>query len=86
MRVRGHFEGDAQKYRPTEELADLIHSDPLRRARKALLDAGSSEAEIDLVDARVKRRVLESVEQARKGSEPDFETALLGVYSNGRAL
>jgi pyruvate dehydrogenase E1 component alpha subunit len=86
MRVRGHFEGDAQKYRPAEQLADLIHSDPLRRARKALLDAGSSEAEIDLVDARVKRRVLESVEQARKGSEPDFETAVLDVYSNGLAL
>ena len=85
-RVRGHFEGDAQKYRPAVQLADLESSDPIRRAREVLFEAGGSEAEINGVDARVIQRVAEAIEQARKGTDPDFEAAVLDVYAKSSAL
>ena len=58
----------------------------LRRAREVLFEAGGSEAEINGVDARVIQRVAEAIEQARKGTDPDFEAAVLDVYAKSSAL
>lgn len=77
-RVRGHFEGDAQKYRDAGELEDLNARDPLASARAALEQHGVDVAAIDQAcDARVEA----AIEDARADALPAFESAIQDVYS-----
>jgi acetoin:2,6-dichlorophenolindophenol oxidoreductase subunit alpha len=39
-RWHGHFEGDPQKYRPAEELADARSKDPIELLKRRILDKG----------------------------------------------
>lgn len=80
LRVRGHFEGDAQKYR-TMDGAEVDDHDPLLVAARALRAEGVS-AE-DLADARrhVDIEIDQAVEDAKKGSAPSFADALVDVYA-----
>lgn len=80
-RVRGHFEGDAQKYRDADEINGLDAHDPLGRARLALQAAGTPEAELDAIDARIAAQVEAAVEAARADALPSFEAAVADVYT-----
>jgi acetoin:2,6-dichlorophenolindophenol oxidoreductase subunit alpha len=80
-RVRGHYEGDPQKYRPAEELAELDAGDPLVRARAALEAAGVEARALVAIDEEVESRVAQAVARARAEPEPVFEDALAGVYT-----
>lgn len=80
-RVRGHFEGDAQKYRAETEIAGLEAHDPLRIAGERLLKAGLEQAELDRIEAEVAARVDGAVAAARKGAHAAFEPALNDVYT-----
>ena len=84
-RVRGHYEGDPQKYRPAEELAALEAGDPIAIARRALVAAGVESRELDALDEAVEQATAQSIERARAASEPAFDEALLGVYATGSA-
>jgi len=80
LRVRGHFEGDAQKYR-TMDGAEVDDHDPLLVAARALRAEGVSDE--DLAEARrlVDIEIGQAVEDAKKGSPPSFADALIDVYA-----
>jgi pyruvate dehydrogenase E1 component alpha subunit len=82
-RVRGHFEGDPQKYREDGE-GDPA-ADPLARSLVRLGEAGVDGAEIDAIAAEVEREVEAAVEAARAAPAADFEAAQADVYTPGRA-
>jgi pyruvate dehydrogenase E1 component alpha subunit len=84
-RVRGHFEGDAQKYRDAAEFAAFEAKDPLARTRAELLGLGASSSEIEAVDAGVADRIQATIARARRAALPDFEAALRDVYTPGAA-
>lgn len=79
-RVRGHYEGDPQKYRDPAEIAALSETDPLVAARKQLIAQGVAEAEVQDIDGEVLTEVRGAVERARTDALPEFEQALRDVY------
>jgi acetoin:2,6-dichlorophenolindophenol oxidoreductase subunit alpha len=80
-RVRGHFEGDPQKYRDAGEFDDIGRKDPLRRAADELRALGIAEADIAAADEAARRSVDDAVTAARAGTAPVPEAALADVYS-----
>jgi pyruvate dehydrogenase E1 component alpha subunit len=80
-RVRGHYEGDPQKYRDAEELGTLDDADPVRRTRVMLSEAGVAEMRIDEIDEKVDADIDAAIQQARQDSEPSYEAALRDVYT-----
>ena len=84
-RVRGHFEGDAQRYRTSDELDALGERDPIRIAARRLADMGVPESELAAVAAEAERQVAEAMSAARRGREPDFGAALADVCTLAKA-
>jgi acetoin:2,6-dichlorophenolindophenol oxidoreductase subunit alpha len=84
-RVRGHFEGDAQKYRSPEELAGLAERDPIRVAAGRLAQMGVSESELAEIAAEAEDEVEKAMSAARGGCDPDFAAALADVYTTAKA-
>jgi len=80
-RVRGHFEGDAQKYRSAEELGQLADRDPIRIAGGRLARMGASEIELAETAAEAEGEVEKAMSAARSGRDPDFAAALADVYT-----
>jgi pyruvate dehydrogenase E1 component alpha subunit len=80
-RVRGHFEGDPQKYRDAGESEALASRDPLRIAAEQLAREGITEEALATVRAEVEARVTEAVDVARGGNDPDFLAAQGDVYA-----
>ena len=80
-RVRGHFEGDPQKYRNAGEFAHIERNDPLARAEQELRMMGAAEADIAAAGETARRRVDEAVAAARAGTAPVPAAALADVYS-----
>ena len=79
--MRGHFEGDPQKYRDAAEIADTERRDPIKRAEQDLRALGVPEAEIAAAAETARRRVDDAVAAARAGSAPAPADALADVYS-----
>jgi acetoin:2,6-dichlorophenolindophenol oxidoreductase subunit alpha len=84
-RVRGHFEGDPQKYRDAGEFEDIGRKDPIKRAADELRGLGVPDTEIAAADDAARRRVDEAVAAARAGTAPSPAAALADVYSPGAA-
>lgn len=80
-RVRGHFEGDPQKYRSAEEIAGLDANDPIRRAAARLEEMGVSDAELKILNDEVDERVRNAIAAAQGDPLPDFDAALADVYT-----
>jgi acetoin:2,6-dichlorophenolindophenol oxidoreductase subunit alpha len=80
-RIRGHYEGDAQKYRDLGELEALSEKDPVRVAARqlAMHDVGEGilTEELSKIDARIEAAVA----AAREGAQPAFEDARADVYT-----
>jgi TPP-dependent pyruvate/acetoin dehydrogenase alpha subunit len=79
VRLSGHYVGDPQVYRPKEEILELRKSrDPIEllRARLEL-----SDEEFEEMDAEATRIAEDSVEFAKKGTDPKPEDALKNVYA-----
>ncbi len=77
-RVRGHFEGDAQKYRDTDELESVHAHDPLIAARAQLQAMGVDTAAIDRAIAA---QVDDAVDAARADTLPTLGRAIQDVYT-----
>ncbi len=77
-RVRGHYEGDAQKYRPRDELRGR---DPLEVARQNLISQGVSAADLESVASRISSNIEAAVASARAAPTPDFDAARDDVYT-----
>jgi TPP-dependent pyruvate/acetoin dehydrogenase alpha subunit len=84
-RVRGHFEGDAQKYRDPAEIGALAERDPVRVTAAQLEKLGISAAELSQAAETVEHLIAAAVEAARAGSDPDFEAARRDVYTPAEA-
>lgn len=84
-RVRGHYEGDAQKYRAAEEMQTFGSRDAIARSTARLSELGVSEKELEALSEAVDERVAAAVEAARADDLPDFEAALADVYTRGAA-
>lgn len=80
-RVRGHYEGDPQKYRDANELQGLAAKDPLARTRDQLAQAGVSAADTERIDQEVLARVEAAITAARADAPPAFEDAASDVYT-----
>jgi pyruvate dehydrogenase E1 component alpha subunit len=83
-RVRGHYEGDPQKYRDPGELEALPAHDPIARCARRLADLGAGAALLDQVARRVDAQIEAAVERARQAALPRFEAAQAGVYAVAR--
>lgn len=84
-RVRGHFEGDAQKYRHPDELGALSERDPVRIAAAQLVALGVAEAELARAAEEVEAEIESALAAARAGREPGFEAARADVYTPAEA-
>lgn len=80
-RVRGHFEGDAQKYRAAAELEELPACDPIRITAERLIAAGISETELNGIADDVAARIEAAVAAARGAEDPNWDDAMLDVYT-----
>jgi len=80
-RIRGHFEGDPQKYRDATEVEAAGLRDPIKQVAEKLRDMGVSEADITAAADTAARRVDEAVAIGRAGTSPIASEALADVYS-----
>ncbi|GAA1268901.1 alpha-ketoacid dehydrogenase subunit alpha/beta [Pseudonocardia aurantiaca] len=70
FRVRGHYEGDPQRYRDSDVDAHWLARDPLDRTRARLAERGALDAELDAVAAEVDAEIDAAVAAAERASEP----------------
>lgn len=78
-RVRGHFEGDPQRYRDDEASASAPANDPIARFRDR--HGGKLGVSLDEIDDDVAETIAEAVALARGDEEPDFADARHSVYA-----
>jgi TPP-dependent pyruvate/acetoin dehydrogenase alpha subunit len=81
-RWHGHYEGDAQPYKPEDESASWRDRDPLRRAGRLLAQRGEAdEEELLRIQADARARVDQAVERARAADGPEPEEAFAHVFA-----
>lgn len=80
-RVRGHFEGDPQKYRPEEDAGIGADLDPLKRAEERLAQMGVAAQAIEKIMAECEARVAAATQKGRADAQPDFADAIADVYT-----
>jgi TPP-dependent pyruvate/acetoin dehydrogenase alpha subunit len=79
-RYLGHFQGDAEAYRPKDEVQKLRENDPIDRLKQQVMAAGVSEAEEAQVRARAKAAVEAAYTFARESPYPDVSEATQHVF------
>jgi TPP-dependent pyruvate/acetoin dehydrogenase alpha subunit len=67
----GHHEGDpGTDYRTRDEVQRWKEQDPVKRARKLLLDSGAGDDKLQAIDQEVEHLIDQAVEFAEKSPEP----------------
>lgn len=80
-RFRGHSMSDPQKYRTKEEVADWKSRDPIAMCKDRILSSGiATEAELDVIDKKIKGIVDEAVKFAEESAYPEPHEAFEDVY------
>lgn len=80
-RYKGHSVSDPQKYRSKEEVEEYKDQDPITKVAATILENGfATQAEIDIINARVNAIVDESVKFAEESPWPDDSEVLKDVY------
>jgi acetoin:2,6-dichlorophenolindophenol oxidoreductase subunit alpha len=70
-RYVGHHEGDpGTDYRTRDEVQEWKRKDPVKLARKRLLDSGVEESKLQAIDLEVEQLIDQAVEFAEKSPEP----------------
>jgi TPP-dependent pyruvate/acetoin dehydrogenase alpha subunit len=77
-RWRGHFEGDAQKYRPQDEARGR---DPLVVAAQYLAAECIGEEDLERIAARIDAEVEAAIEAARAAAPASYKSGLADVYT-----
>jgi len=81
-RFFGHFVGDPQTYRTKEEVEEWKKRDPIQMFRARVIAEGKiAAAEMDTIDAEIKKGVADALEFARTSAEPEVETALQDIFT-----
>lgn len=80
-RMRGHFEGDAEKYRQSKAERDDTATDPVAIARKRLLAEGClSDEELQLLEADIQRTLDSALREAKQADMPTRARIFDGIY------
>jgi pyruvate dehydrogenase E1 component alpha subunit len=80
-RYKGHSMSDPQKYRSKDEVEEYKEKDPIEHCKTVLLtDFGLAEADIEVINDRVKDIVEESVRFAEDSPWPSDDELLKDVY------
>ncbi|MBI3055357.1 MAG: thiamine pyrophosphate-dependent dehydrogenase E1 component subunit alpha [Betaproteobacteria bacterium] len=85
QRWRGHYEGDPQKYRDADELAQARSHDPLVVAAARLTAQGIPADRLRAIEEEIASRIDAAVAAARASAEPEFASASAGVYASAGA-
>ncbi len=81
-RWHGHYEGDAQPYKPEDESTAWRERDPLLRAGRLLVERGEAdEDEHERVRREARERIDQAVEAARAADGPDPREAYADVFA-----
>jgi pyruvate dehydrogenase E1 component alpha subunit len=81
-RFLGHFVGDPQPYRTKEEVEEWKKRDPIQMFRTRMVgEKKLAAAEMDAIDAQVKKDMEAGVEFARQSPEPGVETAMQDIFT-----
>ena len=81
-RLRPHFEGDAQIYRPKGEADEWYKKEPLARYQKELMDLGVlTEADVERIEAEVKDEIKDVFEEMEKLPERTGRSRSLEEYA-----
>jgi TPP-dependent pyruvate/acetoin dehydrogenase alpha subunit len=82
-RWHGHYEGDAQPYKPEDEATEWRERDPLEVSAARLTASGEASAEeLDSIREAALARVEASIERARTLPAPDPEEAYADVFGS----
>lgn len=81
QRMRGHYEGDAQKYRDPDELKDRDRLEPLPRAARRLVSLGVEQAMLQRIETEIMADIDAATESARAALLPEFAAAEADVYT-----
>jgi pyruvate dehydrogenase E1 component alpha subunit len=82
-RYRGHSMSDPAKYRTKEELEEYKDKDPIVHVQKILLDNGyATQADLDLIQDKVKQEVEASVTFAEESPYPDPSEVYKDIYTD----
>jgi TPP-dependent pyruvate/acetoin dehydrogenase alpha subunit len=81
-RWQGHYEGDAQPYKPADEVAAWRERDPLVLATRHLTSEGTAAEDLEAVEERARERVEEAIERARAADSPALEEAYQHVFTD----
>lgn len=80
-RWHGHYEGDPQKYRPRDDLAEARAKDPLVVASERLNARGLSAPALAGIMQRIEARIDGAIAYAESSPEPSFAAALADVFA-----
>jgi len=82
VRIRGHYDGDMQPYRPKEDIGEAKKKDPIKRFRERLFEAGVLTEELDKkLQEEARREAEEAYSKADKDPFPPNEEALTDVFT-----
>ncbi|MGF6861415.1 TPP-dependent pyruvate/acetoin dehydrogenase alpha subunit [Rhodobacteraceae bacterium MBR-64] len=81
-RVRGHFEGDRQDYRDSDEIAALSERDPIRLCAAAMAQAGSTPEMLAEIADAVATEIEAAAQAALEAPLPRSEDILADVYTS----
>ncbi|WP_423751390.1 thiamine pyrophosphate-dependent dehydrogenase E1 component subunit alpha [Salinirarus marinus] len=81
-RRMGHFMGDAEGYRPDEDVEAAEMRDSVERLAADLRKHGVDDDELTAIRDRASARVEEAIEFAKEQPEPDPEEAYEDVFTN----
>ena len=82
-RWQGHYEGDAQPYKPADEVAAWRERDPLvLAARRLESESAATAEELTAVEQRARERVEQAIERARAADSPALEEAYQHVFTD----
>jgi pyruvate dehydrogenase E1 component alpha subunit len=80
-RYKGHSMSDPQKYRSKDEVEEYKEQDPIETTKKKLIENfGVTEAEIEVINDRIKEVVEECVRFAEESPWPNDDELLKDVY------
>jgi pyruvate dehydrogenase E1 component alpha subunit len=82
-RYRGHSMGDPERYRQAEEVKKYQEDDPIGIYRRKIIEQGiTSEAELDLVEAKVEEEVADAIRFAESSPEPPDAALFEYIYAD----
>jgi len=84
-RVRGHYEGDKQDYRPQGEAEEMSARDPLAIGQRLLADFGVAPDWVVATEIEVKAANAAALETALAAPLPDIASLLDDVYTQAEA-